>query len=166
MPPLIDRLLARLKDYCEAGRVRQTGAAEAIGVSRQRINDWLSGRVQPTGEQALALLEFLERAESTDHMKTEVYRAYCTAGTPATRTEESPVKFVTVQFSEDRLRNMSIAEAKRNAITYGKMLLEKEILNDPQFQKDSRWEARKEVVDLSDYATPNLQGKGSKVWIN
>jgi plasmid maintenance system antidote protein VapI len=35
--------------------------ARAIGVPRQRINDWLAGRVQMTGEQALGLLEFLEK---------------------------------------------------------------------------------------------------------
>jgi transcriptional regulator with XRE-family HTH domain len=63
MPPHTDRLLAQLKEYCAAERGRQTAVAEAIGVSRQRINDWLSGRVQPTGEQALALLEFLQHAK-------------------------------------------------------------------------------------------------------
>jgi plasmid maintenance system antidote protein VapI len=37
--------------------------ARAIGVSRQRINDWLAGRVQMTGEQALALLAYLDKEQ-------------------------------------------------------------------------------------------------------
>jgi hypothetical protein len=32
-----------------------------LGVSRQRVNDWLAGRVHPTGEQALLLRQFLEK---------------------------------------------------------------------------------------------------------
>ena len=59
MPPHTERLIARLKDYCSA-RGRQAEVARAIDVSPQRINDWLAGRVLPSGEQALALLAFLD----------------------------------------------------------------------------------------------------------
>ena len=57
----MDELLDRLRTYCESGYGRQTEVSREIKVSRQRINDWLAGRVKPTGEQTLALLEFLSK---------------------------------------------------------------------------------------------------------
>jgi hypothetical protein len=100
-------------------------------------------------------------------MKTEVYRVYCTAGTPITRTPESPTKFVTVYFPEDVLRKLSSPEAQVKAIHYAKTLLQEENVNDPQFKTGSGWFAKMEPVDLSDYATPNLEAPGGiKVWLN
>jgi len=59
MPPHTDKLLARLRTFCDQG-TSQAEVARQVGVSRQRINDWLAGRVQMTGEQALALSAFLD----------------------------------------------------------------------------------------------------------
>ncbi|HXM03523.1 MAG TPA: hypothetical protein VN939_13015 [Chthoniobacterales bacterium] len=101
-------------------------------------------------------------------MKTEVYRAYCTAGTPIIRTRETPVKMVTIQFPDEVLRRLPPVEAQRKAIDYANELLQNEILNDPNFKAGFGWEARKEEVDLSDYeyCTPNMQRAGAKVWLN
>jgi hypothetical protein len=100
-------------------------------------------------------------------MKTEVYRAYCTAGTPITRTHETPVKMVTIQFP-DEIHKLPPVEAQRKAIDYARHLLENEILSDPNFKAGFGWEARKEEVDLSDYeyCTPNMLRGGAKVWLN
>jgi hypothetical protein len=100
-------------------------------------------------------------------MKSEVYRVYCTAGMPITRTPESPVKVVTVYFPEDVLRKLSSPEVQAKAIQYAKTLLQEEIVNDPHFKSGCGWGARKELVDLSDYATPNLEARdGVKAWLN
>src|SRR5580704_2844748 len=61
--PTKSNYLAQLQRYCSGGRGRQKQVAEAIGVSRQRINDWIAGRVQPTGDQILSLLAFLAKPE-------------------------------------------------------------------------------------------------------
>jgi hypothetical protein len=101
-------------------------------------------------------------------MKTEVYRAYCTAGTPITRTRETPVKMVTIQFPDEVLRRLPPVEAQKKAIGYARHLLENEILSDPNFKAGFGWEARKEEVDLSDYlhCNPNMQRGGANVWLN
>lgn len=101
-------------------------------------------------------------------MKTEVYRVYCTAGTPITRTRETPVKMVTIQFPDEILRKFPPVETQRKAINYASDLLENEILNDPDFKVGFGWKARKEEVDLSEYeyCTPNMQRGGAKVWLN
>jgi DNA-binding transcriptional regulator YdaS (Cro superfamily) len=55
----MDELMAALRQRCDE-RGGQAEAARRIGVSRQRVNDWLAGRVKPSGEQVLALLDFLK----------------------------------------------------------------------------------------------------------
>ena len=54
-------LLVQLSYWCEQGWGRQTVTATAVGVSPQRVNDWLSGRKKMTGDQALRLQAFLAR---------------------------------------------------------------------------------------------------------
>jgi len=51
--------MAALRKRCEAIG-SQAEAARRIGVSPQRVNDWLAGRVKPSGDQVLALLDFLK----------------------------------------------------------------------------------------------------------
>ena len=99
-------------------------------------------------------------------MKSTVYRVYCTAGMPITRTPGTPVKIVTVYFPADVLQKMSSADAQTRAISYANALLREEILNDRLFTGGCGWEAKKEEAELSDYATPNLEGKdGVKAWL-
>jgi DNA-binding transcriptional regulator YdaS (Cro superfamily) len=55
----MEELMAALRKRCEAIG-SQAEAARRIGVSPQRVNDWLAGRVKPSGDQVLALLDFLK----------------------------------------------------------------------------------------------------------
>ncbi len=101
-------------------------------------------------------------------MTTKVYRVYCTAGTPITRSPDTPRKMITVQFLDDTVQGMPSVEAQRKAIEYGRTLLRNEILSDPQFKSGFGWEARREEVDISEYeyATPNLQTARARAWFN
>jgi hypothetical protein len=60
-PELSEILLSKLGYWCEQGWGRQTETAKAIGVTSQRVNDWITGRKKMTGEQALRLQNFLQR---------------------------------------------------------------------------------------------------------
>ena len=60
-PELSEILLSKLGYWCEQGWGRQTETAKAIGVTSQRVNDWITGRKKMTGEQALRLQKFLQR---------------------------------------------------------------------------------------------------------
>jgi DNA-binding transcriptional regulator YiaG len=42
-------------------RGRRSEFARLVGIERQAVTDWLAGRQEPTGEQVLALVEFLEK---------------------------------------------------------------------------------------------------------
>ena len=55
------KLMEDLKSWCSRERGRQAEVARAIETTPQTVNDWLSGRKQLTGEQALALQEFLKK---------------------------------------------------------------------------------------------------------
>jgi len=60
MPPRTERLLKELKEWCDVrGYGAKAEAARAIGVKRQAVSDWFSARQEPTGEQVLAIQEFL-----------------------------------------------------------------------------------------------------------
>jgi hypothetical protein len=55
------KLLERLKIWCAEERGRQAEAARFVQTTPQTVNDWLAGRKQLTGEQALALQAFLAK---------------------------------------------------------------------------------------------------------
>jgi hypothetical protein len=59
-PTNTQQLLDKLPQFC-AERGHQSAVAREVGVSRQRVNDWLHGRKHPSLEQGLALLQLLER---------------------------------------------------------------------------------------------------------
>ena len=63
MPPETKRLLEDLKAWCdEPGTYgRRAEIAKLLGTTRQTITNWLGGRQQPTGEQALVVLKFLKQ---------------------------------------------------------------------------------------------------------
>jgi transcriptional regulator with XRE-family HTH domain len=54
-------LIARLKEWCAEHYGRQAEVAEAIGVSRQVVTDWLKGRAIPSLDNGLALQRFLKK---------------------------------------------------------------------------------------------------------
>jgi transcriptional regulator with XRE-family HTH domain len=59
--PRIRRLLVELRGWCTQERGRQAAVARAMGVFPQTVSDWFSEKKQPTGEQALAIQEFLRK---------------------------------------------------------------------------------------------------------
>jgi DNA-binding XRE family transcriptional regulator len=63
MEQRIKRLLGDVEAWCVKKRGRQTELAGALGVQRQLLNQWLKGKVDPSSEMTLALIEFLEDPE-------------------------------------------------------------------------------------------------------
>jgi plasmid maintenance system antidote protein VapI len=63
LPPLTQELIDALHAWCDepGGYGRRSEVARALGVPRQAITHWLTGRQGPTAEQALALLRFLKQ---------------------------------------------------------------------------------------------------------
>jgi len=53
------KLLEKLRVWCATEHGRKAVVARFVGVSRQAVSNWLSGRQRLTGEQALALSELL-----------------------------------------------------------------------------------------------------------
>jgi hypothetical protein len=60
--PILPQLIERLKKATQA-RGRKTELASWLGVSPQKVTDWLSGRVEPSGETALRLDNWVKRQE-------------------------------------------------------------------------------------------------------
>jgi DNA-binding XRE family transcriptional regulator len=54
-------LIAKLKEWCAEHYGRQAEAAEAIGVSRQVVTDWMKGRAVPSLDNGLKLQRFLKK---------------------------------------------------------------------------------------------------------
>jgi DNA-binding XRE family transcriptional regulator len=59
-----ESLISELEAWCSEKRGRQTELAKAIGVTRQAVNFWLTRRSNPTSEQTLAIVAFLENPEA------------------------------------------------------------------------------------------------------
>jgi len=57
--PRLDALIARLRDYCEAGRGRKTALIQFLGIQPHQLTSWLSGDKRPGGEYTLAIQEWL-----------------------------------------------------------------------------------------------------------
>jgi len=58
LPTLIERLRLATKE-----RGRKAELALWLGVSPQKVTDWLSGRIEPSGENTLRLLKWVEQQE-------------------------------------------------------------------------------------------------------
>lgn len=56
-----EKLIQELKEWCDGARGRQAEVARMLGTHRQTIQNWFAEEQQPTGEQALVVLEFLEK---------------------------------------------------------------------------------------------------------
>jgi len=58
--PILPKLIERLRKATEE-RGRKTELASWLGVSPQKVTDWLSERVEPSGENTLRLLHWVEQ---------------------------------------------------------------------------------------------------------
>jgi DNA-binding transcriptional regulator YdaS (Cro superfamily) len=67
-----EKLLSALKDWCAEKYGRQSEVARLLDVSPQQLTDWFKGRTQLTGEQALAIQEFMRhrRRKASDESGT------------------------------------------------------------------------------------------------
>jgi len=66
--PHLDKLLARvLRATSHYGE--KSNLARFIGVPPQRVNDWLNGGFEPSGETTLLLLEWVSAAEAKQQKK-------------------------------------------------------------------------------------------------
>jgi transcriptional regulator with XRE-family HTH domain len=64
MPPSeVEKLIRELTAWVDAEYGRRADLARQLGVTRQRVTDWLAGRKTPTLEQGLAILGILKNAE-------------------------------------------------------------------------------------------------------
>jgi hypothetical protein len=57
------KLIEKLKTWADAERGRRSEIARMLGVPRQRLTDWISGRKSPTLEQGLRIYAFLKRTK-------------------------------------------------------------------------------------------------------
>jgi DNA-binding XRE family transcriptional regulator len=55
--PLTERLLADLGEMIRVGDYSQSTVANALGVPRQRVSEWLKGAAKPSLETGLAIAE-------------------------------------------------------------------------------------------------------------
>ncbi|HET9378695.1 MAG TPA: hypothetical protein VFO40_27235 [Chthoniobacterales bacterium] len=55
------KLLTEFRAWVDAEYGRRANIARDLGVSRQRVTDWLAGRYAPTLEQGLRLQAFLKK---------------------------------------------------------------------------------------------------------
>jgi hypothetical protein len=60
LPEKNQKLLDELEAWCDQERVRRVEIAKLAGLSLQAASNWFAGRQQPTAEEALVLLAFLE----------------------------------------------------------------------------------------------------------
>jgi hypothetical protein len=60
----VKKLMEQLRTWVDAEYGRRADVARELGVPRQRITDWLSGRKAPTLEQGLRLASILRRSKS------------------------------------------------------------------------------------------------------
>jgi predicted XRE-type DNA-binding protein len=56
----IDQLMEELRAYCAEKYDRQAEVARSLGVTQQRLNDYLAGRVRLDAEKALTVVWLLQ----------------------------------------------------------------------------------------------------------
>jgi DNA-binding transcriptional regulator YiaG len=59
-----DDLIAELQKWCDAEHGRRAELARLLGTKRQTVSNWFSRKHNPTSEQTLQIIEFLENPEA------------------------------------------------------------------------------------------------------
>jgi predicted XRE-type DNA-binding protein len=57
-----DRLVTEMQKWAKAQKLKNKELAEILGITPQGMTEIFKGRNQPTGEQALAMLELMKRS--------------------------------------------------------------------------------------------------------
>jgi hypothetical protein len=55
------QLLKRLKGWCDKKRGRRVEVSKLLGISPQALTNWFGARQQPTADQILKVLAFLDK---------------------------------------------------------------------------------------------------------
>jgi hypothetical protein len=66
VPERTRKLVEQLRKWASRQHGRQQEVANALGVHKSVVSNWLAFRQEPTGEQALALHEFLGEARRSE----------------------------------------------------------------------------------------------------
>lgn len=61
-PSEVQKLMEDLRTWLDAEYGRRAELARQLGITRQRVTDWLAGRRTPDLEQGLAILKVLKEA--------------------------------------------------------------------------------------------------------
>jgi transcriptional regulator with XRE-family HTH domain len=56
----VQKFLEELRSWCDQERGRQSEIAQAAGTTKQTVSNWFAERQEPTAEQLLAVMEYLE----------------------------------------------------------------------------------------------------------
>jgi hypothetical protein len=59
-----DSLIASLQEWCDAEHGRRSELSRILGVKPQTVSNWLARKNNPTSEQTIAIIEFLENPEA------------------------------------------------------------------------------------------------------
>lgn len=57
----VEALISKLRAYCKERHGRNTEIAKMLGVSRQLVTDWFSGKAVPTLSTGLRIQTFLKQ---------------------------------------------------------------------------------------------------------
>jgi hypothetical protein len=61
--PKTDDLISELQKWCDAEHGRRAELSRILNVKRQTVTNWFSRKHNPTSEQTIRLIEFLEDPE-------------------------------------------------------------------------------------------------------
>jgi|ERR1700736_6701040 uncharacterized protein YjcR len=65
-----EKLLAKIKHWCDGQRGRRVRLAEHLGVSPQQVTDWFYQRSCPTSEQTIGLIELFNNRKKLRKVAT------------------------------------------------------------------------------------------------
>ena len=66
VPPRTKQFLAKVKAFCDQEYGRRAKLARFLGIQRQAVTNLLNERQNPTGEQVLAIMEWLDKTKGAE----------------------------------------------------------------------------------------------------
>jgi DNA-binding transcriptional regulator YiaG len=63
MRPQTENLLSELKEWCDAEHGRRAELARIMSVKSQAVSNWFARKSNPTSEQTISIIAFLENPE-------------------------------------------------------------------------------------------------------
>jgi transcriptional regulator with XRE-family HTH domain len=69
MPGEIKQLLEAIEAYCDKHRITKAHFGRLLGIERQQLNDYFSGRKEPSGSRVLQIQDQLKRKPTKETKK-------------------------------------------------------------------------------------------------